>query len=397
MKQDMTDIYFGLLRLSLGIGDAGLPRALSDEEWGWVYRLSVKQSLLGLLYAAVQKLPADRRPPRALLLRLAHDSMRISQVNGRMNSMAARVTELFADRGLHPVILKGQANARLYPDPMARQAGDIDVLIEGGRGGVLKLLKEMGLLQGDVSTHHVHLNQKDFDGITVEVHFKPCSSFSPRYNRNMQEFLDGELMEIRSSGFGGSALRPAASGLTPDAVHGQTHAVMSGLTPEGFCVPPVSFALVMQMSHIKQHFFGTGVGLRQLVDYCLLLRNSSAEDRARVAERLKDFGLFRMAGAVMWVMRSVFGLDSSLLLCKPDARRGKWLLNVVLKGGNLGKFADDYGSFVLKRWLNDRKRSLRMLRFDASEAIWHEIRYWKQTLGLMPRRIKRRRLALGKR
>ena len=37
-------------------------------------------------------------------------------------------------------ILKGQANARLYPDKHARQPGDVDIWVEGGRERVLALL-----------------------------------------------------------------------------------------------------------------------------------------------------------------------------------------------------------------------------------------------------------------
>jgi len=420
--RDLTHIYFLLLRLALDVPDAAdvksgavpgascglsraacmLPRALSDEEWARVFDFAKKQSLVGLFYSAVQKLPAEQRPPRELLLRWSYEAEKIRGVNVRMNATAARLTEMFLAKGLHPVILKGQANARLYPDPFARQAGDIDILIEGGRGGVVRALEQMGYqveADDNVSDHHVHLDKNAFGGITVEVHFQPTSSFSPFKTRNMLRFLDQELAKDREQ----SKVREGAA--RDDFHDGTARAVSTraassehrGMTPEGFCVPSIPFALVMQLSHIRQHFFSTGVGLRQLADYCVLLQSSSAEDRALVAAGLKSFGLFRMAGAVMWVMNQVFGMGEDRFICAPDSRRGKQLLDVVMKGGNFGFFADDYRVPVLKRWLNDRRRALRMMRFDFNEAFWHELRYWKCTLSLVPRRLKRGRIALGTR
>lgn len=77
------------------------------------------------------------------------------------------------------------------------------------------------------------------------------------------------------------------------------------LVDEGFYVPSVRFALVMQLSHIHHHFMGEGIGLRHVCDYFMLLRNSSAEDRRVVAGRLKSFGLHHTAGALMWVLGKV--------------------------------------------------------------------------------------------
>lgn len=367
---DLKEIYFTLLRVALHVSaEPRLPRSLDDSEWNWVHRQSVKQSLVGLLYCAIEMLPDGQRPPRDLLLRWSYEAHQVQLVNGHMNRTAAKLTQMLSGQGRHPVILKGQANALLYPNPLSRQAGDIDILIEGGRGGVVNTLEQMGFAvekDDNVSDHHVHLDSGLFDGITVEVHFEATSSFSPIKTRNMRRFLSQEL-------------------ISPE------------LTPEGFYVPGIPFALVMQLSHLRQHFFSTGIGLRQLVDYHQLLLHSTAEERSRVGKQLKKFGLFRMAGAVMWVMQRVFGLSESRMLCTPDKRRGEHLLRVVLSGGNFGRFASDYNVPVLKRWLIDRRRTLMLLRFDASEALWHELRYWVCTLSLIPRRLKRGRIALGNR
>lgn len=372
MQRRIFENYFALLRISLEppqkiFCECSSLDVLSEKEWLWIFREAEKQSLVGLLYCGVQKLPASKRPPRTLLLTWSLRAETLRGLNLQMNEMASKVTQLFESRGFHPVILKGQANARLYPDPLCRQPGDIDVFIEGGRSSVLKTLKEMNLMQdAAVSIHHAHLDEKFFNGITIEVHFLPTSGYSPFKSRNMLRFLNKEISK-------------------------------SFKVDDGFYVPPMTFALVMQLSHLRQHFFGTGLGLRQLADYSLLLRHSSSEDRQRVSDELKNFGLFRMAGAVMWFMQSVFAMPDEFLICPPDQQRGEKLLHVVMNGGNFGWFSDDYSTPVFKRWLNDRKRAIRLMKFDFWEAFWHEILYLKTTLYLIPRRIKRGRIALGNR
>jgi len=67
----------------------------------------------------------------------------------------------------------------------------------------------------------------------------------------------------------------------------------------------------------------TGVGLRQLNDYWMLLRKSSTEDRQLVASQLKAFGLTSMARALMWVIGELFLEHDSLLPIKPSARKGR--------------------------------------------------------------------------
>lgn len=362
-------VYFSLLRVALDVsGEPRLERSLTDKEWAWVFGQSVKQSLVGLMYSAIEKLPAEQRPPREMILRWSFKAHQIQLMNDRLNRVASRLTQTFESHGVQSLILKGPANARLYPDPTVRQPGDIDILIGGGRGGVRRTLEKAGLQMDPgegFSNHHVKLDSSQFENVTIEVHFTPTSGFSPFNTRRMLEFLEAQKNPV--------------------------------LVPEGFYVPGIPFALVMQLSHLRQHFFSTGIGLRQLVDYHQLLQHSTAEEREQVGSVLKALGLYRMAGAVMWVMQQVFGLDPERMLCPVDSRRGNLLLNVVMNGGNFGHHADDYNVPVFTRWQIDRKRFLKMLKFDKSDAVWHELLYWKHTLSLIPRRIRRGRIALGKR
>lgn len=355
---------FQFLQFSLGDREE-FDAVFSEKDWNELHRISTRQSLLGIVFSGISRLPAQSRPPRLLLLKWSFQAESLKGMNELQNSEAARLTELFRSRGRRTAVLKGQANARLYPDPFIRQPGDIDLWVDGGRASVESLLQEMNLLgEPSISKHHLELAKKG-SKVPVEVHFKPAAGLRrPRTNRALMKFLDEQILK-------------------------------SEMVPEGFYAPPLKFALVMQLAHIYQHFLGSGIGLRQLVDYSRLLRAATPEERAEVSGMLKRVGLHRIGAAVMWTMREVFDVDEGLLLCKPDAKRGHVLLREVMEGGNFGNFAEKYQHSVFVRWLKDRVNAVRHLRFDPCEVLWAEFKYWKATIGLVPKRIRTGKFGLG--
>ncbi len=361
---------FALLRLGLGTGGAATDvPALSAEDWERLYSMAGEQSVLGIVYAGIERLPKDAQPPMELAFQWASEAETVRGHNRLVNAEASRLTELFAAAGRKTAVLKGPANAMLYPDPLSRQCGDIDLWVEGGRKSVLDLLKQKNLVAGVHSLmmlyaapHHVDIAPGP-DGIHVEIHFEPSSgNKDPFANRRMMRYLAGEI-----------AKACMASG--------------------GFCVPSIRFALVMQLSHIQRHFISTGIGLRQIVDYYVLLQNSTETDRAEVAARLRAFGLSHMAGALMWVLGEKLGLERNRMLCKPDAFRGRWLLSKVFAGGNLGLYAVEERGLV-RRWMARRWRLLRCLPFAPAEVLWTGVDFVVMQVRSIPVRIRLRKLSL---
>ncbi len=371
MTPDLLEIFFALLRLSLdaeGV-DSVVARLkqhpLTTEDWKNLYKESDKQTIVGVMLVGIHKLPEDLLPPDEILDDWTSDAFYIHQANDKMNRMCAKVTRMFMERGLHPIILKGQANATLYPDPYSRQPGDIDIFVEGGKKNVIRHLTQMGLMKGaETSSHHVHLDPKQFDGISVEVHFQPVACMPLGPGRRLLKYL------YQTADFTNCKLNPA-----------------------GFYEPPMEFALAMQLSHIRRHFIGEGVGLRQLVDYFLLLRNSPAETRVSFSKKLKELGLLSISSAVMYPLKHLLNLGEEELISTPDEKWGEKLRNLVLNGGNFGKAVDRENESLAEYWLHNRKNALKLSKFDFAEAVWYEINYWKTFLAYTPRRIKQRKLS----
>lgn len=355
---------FKLLRIACGSEEpfAKIP----DSEWSSVYEEATRQLLLGVAYSALRKLPAEVQPPMEIMFQWASEFENIKGLNELLNNVAARYTQVFADAGLRTVVLKGPANARLYPDPFSRQLGDVDIWVEGGRKSVLQKLHELGLWKKGFTTgHHVSFHDVN-SNVIVEVHFNPSSgNWDPFSRRRLLKYLNGELANLT-------------------------------FVPEGFHVPTMRFALAMQLSHIQRHFVEGGLGFRQLMDYYILLKNSTEGDRSEVSIRLKNLGLWHVAGAVMWLLQKVFGLDRSLMLCEPDEFRGKWLLDEALEGGNFGRYGILEDMNFVVRWFKKRIFIFHRMKFDSREVFWRFMYYWGQFIKDIPLRIKVRKLSIRK-
>lgn len=381
--------FFLLLRLALGADVETQPKFEIEtaEEWSLLYSLASKLSVVGIAYAGICKLPKDRRPPLDLAFQWASEAEAIRGHNRMVNDEAKRLTKVFAGQGRHTAILKGAANARLYPDRFMRQCGDIDIWIDGGRDSVVELLLRLGLMEAvtpDVpghkktyeekyadakkrlavfSLHHVHLAQSAAK-VNVEAHFKPSSgNLNPFTNRRLMKFLNGEISKTE-------------------------------LVPEGFYVPSLRFALAMQLSHIQRHFMAGGIGLKQLTDYYVLLLRADDGDRQVIAEKLRSFGFLRVASALMWVLGHIYGLERERMLCAPNENLGRRMLEVILSGGNFGFYYEaKYRNFVT-RWFGKRFRAIRFCPFSPVEVFWAEVAYWRNFARTIPIRIRLRKLSI---
>ena len=353
-----SEQFYKLLRLSLGLTQE-FPVDVDANGWRRLYQTAIRQSLVGVCYQGVCLLLEGSKPPLEMAMQWATEAESIKGMNELLYQEATRLTREFEEKGHRTAILKGQANARLYPDKYARQPGDIDIWVEGGKESVLALLPN----HPKAAYHHVHLPENE-QGVTVEVHFRPSSgNFNPMTNRRLQRWLEKEILT-------------------------------STIVDEGFYVPSVRFALVMQLAHIQRHFLAGGIGLRHVCDYYWLLQHSTVEDRHVVSSVLRSFGLWHTAMALMWVLGEVLRLDKTLMLSAPDRYRGEWMLREMMEGGNFGWYAERQKHGVLRRVLEERSLHLRLMKFDFWEMFWLEVSYWKAIVQTLPTRIKYRTLSL---
>lgn len=101
-----------------------------------------------------------------------------------------------------------------------------------------------------------------------------------------------------------------------------------------------------------------------------------------ITKTLKYLNLYQFAGAVMYIMKDVLGLDEKYLLVPVDERRGKTLLNEILKGGNFGHYSSLDQKHALKKYFQKTWRNMKLVKEYPAEALcepvfrtWHY--FWR--------------------
>ena len=99
-----------------------------------------------------------------------------------------------------------------------------------------------------------------------------------------------------------------------------------------------------------------------------------------VQKKLKELGLWKFAGGIMYIMQEVFGMPASRLIVPPNEKYGKFVLNEVLEAGNFGRHdaRNRFGRSQLGHNFQRVYRDIRLVRYFPAEAlceplfrVWH--------------------------
>lgn len=333
-----------LIRVALG-KQLKLSHNLSQEEWKELFSETQKQSVVGIAFEGVQKLPKEQWPSQALLFEWIGVTEMIKQRNELLNEHCIKLQEQFKYAGIGSSILKGQGIARYYGDKLVslRQPGDIDVYVDCGREQALQFAFSCGLKNVKWDYKHLHLNV--FPDTEVEVHYRVEVLLNIWKNRKLQKwFREHEELLFSQNG--------------------------------ELTTPTVEFNRFYILLHIYRHFLYEGVGLRQLLDYFFVLRHIEKTNNTELSELLKMFGMWNFARGMMWVQQEAFGLEKEYMICEPLETEGRFILSEVLAGGNFGHYDERLasgGKGKLQTLEKVIKHNVHLIRHYPSEIIWPPI------------------------
>ena len=346
-------IFFDFLRFCIG-SDSEIPSSLKEADWKEIYAIAKKQCLVGVLFDGIKKLPAEYvGMKKELLLQWMAESQMLEKANVRLNDAAIQVSGWFRKKGFRTCILKGQGNALMYPNPYSRTPGDIDIWVEGGDKRVISFVRSIS--PHEKACYH-HIEFPSYKGVEVEVHYRPSFLLCFWHNRKLQKYYE----RVKEEQF--------------------SHRMMLGEQGE-VAIPTVEFNLIFQLTHIYAHLMNEGIGLRQLLDYYFVLSMLSVncEMLTSLQKELKELGLWKFAGGIMYIMQEVFGMPASRLIVPPDEKYGKFVLNEVLEAGNFGRHdaRNRFGRSQLGHNLQRVYRDMRLVRYFPAEALCEPLfRFW---------------------
>ena len=322
--------FIELLQIALG-NRSQLSQVPTALEWEGIFQEAQRQAIVGVLATGIECIPEAQRPEKELLLQWIGQIQLIESTNLAHQKRAADLTRLFLENGCHNCVLKGVGVSVCYPNPLRRQCGDIDLWVDGNRKDVMNFLRSHFKV-GEIRWHHA--DAKIFDDVQTEIHFHATWLFNPVRNKRLQPWLNGNGICNATKGH------------------------------DGFYYPTARFNAVYSLVHSFHHLLESGIGFRHIIDYYYISQTLSDEDRIEVCAELKRFGLDRFSGAMMWVLNEVCGMDEAYLLCEPNEKEGRFLLDEIMRGGNFGHYRSD------NRKRNSATRMHALLPHYPSEVLW---------------------------
>lgn len=350
-------MFFELLQVAIGSRER-LSRNPSDEEWDRVFQMADLQAVAAFVFPALERLSKlGQRPPTEVLLEWFGLAEQVRAQNRMVNRTVVKLIDSVNTDGFRYSILKGQGNALMYPNPLSRQPGDIDIWVmchtetpettdKISPADIIRYVKTKNP-QAHAMYHHIDYGL--IDGVEVEAHYRPSFLFNPWHNRRLQRWFTEHAEEQ----FRNEAELPDGGGM----IH----------------VPTATFNAVFQLSHVYNHLLHEGVGLRQVIDFFYVVRSlkGSHTEATDYSGLLRYLGLDAFAGAMMWVLHDVLGLPEEFLIAPKDERRGRVLMAEIMRGGNFGMYDSDNikADSRLKKNLQRFKRDMRMMRYFPSECL----------------------------
>ena len=365
-----TSIIFDFLKYCLG-GKDNMSSVVANIDWRQLYSFASKQAILGVCFDGIERLRKEyseelKQNPigRDLMIAWNGEAQQIRIQNMKVNGVAAKLYSKFKEDGFRCCILKGQGNAVMYPNPYSRTPGDVDVWVNASREDIRVLAQSLAKGKGcvkDESLNHIEL---EVNGVAVELHSTPAIMNNLVYNHRLQKWLKRNA-DLQCSNVVG----------LPDGVG-------------DVAVPTSYFNCVYQLFHLYHHYFYEGVGLRQIVDYYYVLVKSEegrVKNLTALQRELKQLGLWKFAGAVMYVLHVVLGLSEEKMICPMDVKRGRVFLDEILSGGNFGHYDTriSFGNGALGHNMQRLYRDLRLAWYYPGEAlsepvfrVWHYL--WRK-------------------
>ncbi len=311
----IEDVLLGVVRHALW--RTPLPSGeLTARRFGMLMDVAVKQTVAGLVGAALMEEGSGVVLPSKAVLRMIMQERGIRSSNARVASSLQSLCAMLGSSAIPFVVVKGQVVGSLYPRPELRMPGDIDFYVSPADWDkALKLVRLNWNPTFHADTDGEQHVAFEHEGTLFEMHY----NLHKFYDRRNQAFFDGIVAHNISHA---SAVRvPGADCDVPTLCHADN--------------------VLYTFLHLYHHLVELGCGLRQFCDLAMLLSHLElgAAEVGRLRRNLETLGFmgaFRAVGAVLVLFLGMPAEKFPFELAAADGRYGGELLSIVFRGGNFG-------------------------------------------------------------
>ena len=348
---------------------------LSHDEWKNIVDMAIEQTVTGVVFDALLTLPKALRPPKDIYFNLVAQVGDLEEGGYLMNKAIAYLFHAFDKAGIEVFLLKGQAVAQFYPQPLHRVHGDIDLLVPDAQNfeKAIALMQSLTGEEGEPEDERSHV-VFSLKGVCVEVQGLNVYGIG---RRCFQHYIDWAKDSLKGE--------PRKLILQTDRQPND-----DAQSPKTATLSPMRFDLMFVFVHLMNHFFDGGVGLRQVCDWMRYLHeNRSTIDLSQLEKDLHTLGLMPhwqtiASTAVCWLGAP----KESIPFYSPSFdKKGRIALNHILRSGNFGMLRtnvfEEKNSHLLRRFgtlLSLFPSYGRVARLFPADACFSFYRYAKRRL-----------------
>ena len=307
-----------------------------------------QQLITTAVFVGIQKLPKEQQPPLDVYDRWASEFYALKDRTDKIVKMCRKACETHERNGFYSCVLMPRPSKSPCIGGLGGDPRDIDILCwskekKDGKRTIVEYVN----FQYVSSTKHIkpkvvrqHVDWKS-GNFPMNVNFKSSYLNCPWYNKRFEAWVR-EMVERPSKS-------PCIGGLGD---------------------LPVEFHVVYQLMHLYKRFFCEDLRFGHLLEYYYTLKTLSllslhresarhpqspcvGEEYTPMIERagvqpsppmqgdieglIENLGMRKFAGAVMYVLQTVFAMPDEYLLCKPDVRHGSFVLKMTNLAGEYGR------------------------------------------------------------
>ena len=317
MNQTEQGIFFSLLRISLwnrekdklylyGLLERG------DILWQSILKLFEDHALLGVVADAILSLSKHIQLNEQQQNHILQYVANAHQKHFQTQQAIVEVFSKLEDAGCKPILLKGEGLAQIYPPRCFRACGDVDVYV-----GTKDFDKAVGCMKSlcekndvDLAKYGNHDYSIKYKGIPFEIHFKPGYASVEKAEQKFQEL--------------------AIYWLTPEKC--QTITILG----KQILIPAAQYNILYVFEHLARHYRNSELGIRQFLDWALLLEKTEFQESVLKIhlEKLQVLDAWcRLAGILHYglAMENVPFFESNY------SEQSKEIMKVVLSRGNFAQ------------------------------------------------------------
>lgn len=311
-------LFFDLIQVAINRREK-LSSSPSVQQWEILYQMAKEQTLLGISFAALKKLPIEQLPPAELIGKWYYDAISIEQRNNEINIALSDLASILNTNNVCYAIVKGQACGVAYNElTQSRCPGDIDFYVvpeDYQRAkSIIEQELQVQIITDEAADKH---DAFEYKGISFEMHYR-LETFGTHKHQNCFDNL---------------MLHATISADTIDIIGTKVKV----LNKEEH--------ILMVFKHLFNHLLIEGVGFRQFIDLLMLLENCDPLNYATIRAQMQSIGYEKAFRAVCAVLVHYFGMLSNRCpysLRPIDFYWAQQLILVPLSRGNFGLYHRNY-------------------------------------------------------